>query len=122
MSEISSRGNYNLRYLPANLRRSLRFSETPDTITTRGSGNLHVPFEKPVTLYIQNAGFLWSDSAVWDAGVSAFGLDDYVRTVALSSGSSAYKIPQFLNHRVVFEDRIKRSGTSIVSSDKLPFS
>lgn len=113
-SESSSGGNYNLHYLPADFRRSLRsFVNLNGTHTAAGIAQapLDSVLDKPITLYVQNAGFLWTDSAVWDAEISAFGRDEYVRDLAMESTSKAYRIPEFLNHRVVFEDRIKRVCT-----------
>jgi hypothetical protein len=106
-SESSSGGNYNLRYLPAGFRRSLR-SVAEDRQQT---GAIALMADRPLTLYVQNAGFLWTDSAVWDAEVLAFGQDAYVRSHAMSSTSTMYSVPEFLSHRVVFEDRIRRVCT-----------
>lgn len=106
-SELSSGGNYNLRYLPADFRRRLRSNSGNRNRMSSGSP-FDLTFDQPTTLYIQNAGFLWADSAVWDAEVSAFGQDEYVRSHAIESISKAYSIPEFLSHRVVFEDKIRR--------------
>ncbi|THW85797.1 hypothetical protein D6D15_07822 [Aureobasidium pullulans] len=106
-SELSSGGNYNLRYLPADFRRRLRSNSGNRNRMSSGSP-FDLTFDQPTTLYIQNAGFLWTDSAVWDAEVSAFGQDEYVRSHAIESISKAYSIPEFLSHRVVFEDKIRR--------------
>jgi hypothetical protein len=109
-SESSSGGNYNLRYLPAGFRSGLRTTaENRQQIYPRDA--IGLTLDHPLTLYLQNAGFLWTDSAVWDAEVLTFGQDDYVRSHAMISTSTEYSVPEFLSHRVVFEDRINRVCT-----------
>jgi hypothetical protein len=98
-SETSSGGNYNLRYLPAGFRSSLR-STAEDRQHIHSSDAISLIVDRPLTLYIQNAGFLWTDSAVWDAEVLTFGQDDHVRNNAMTSTSDIYSVPEFLSHRV----------------------
>jgi len=109
-SEFSSGGNYNLRYLPAGFRSSLRSTAESRQQTNHRDGVI-LTVDRPLTLYLQNAGFLWTDSAVWDAEVLTFGQDEYVRSHAMTSTSTLYSVPEFLSHRVVFEDRIRRFCT-----------
>ncbi|KAK4891849.1 hypothetical protein LTR27_009548 [Elasticomyces elasticus] len=69
-SEVAYGGNYNLRYLDAESRRSMRPGfDMPRGFSDPGPG-LHSM--TPYSLYIPTAGFLWSDDMTWDADSGAF--------------------------------------------------
>ncbi|KUJ15117.1 uncharacterized protein LY89DRAFT_670626 [Mollisia scopiformis] len=101
ISESSAGGNYNLRYLSASARRDL----TPFPLA-RSSAQAGPPFaphhDTAYTLYVPGAGFLWSDSMVWEqslpAEISPNSTEHYVdETGQLWSIEGS--------HRVFFQDK-----------------
>lgn len=69
-SEVAYGGNYNLRYLDAGVRRTMRPGfEMPSPLSDPGPG-LHSM--APYSLYVPSAGFLWSDDLFWDSQSGSF--------------------------------------------------
>lgn len=64
-SEVAAGGNYNLRYLSADARRylvqDLHRAEPP----SQAPAHAIIP-RVPVTIYMPRAGFLWSNTQVWN--------------------------------------------------------
>lgn len=69
-SEVSAGGNYNLFHMAASSRRFL----SPINLDSKHLVELST--ERPVSLYIQRAGFLWTESLTW---VDEIGIFDVVR-------------------------------------------
>lgn len=77
LQETAAGGNYNLRYLPAQLRRDLRPSIPNYHPGLAKVNDLQLSFHglvpaAPVSLYVPHAGFLWTDPFTWDVFSSDF--------------------------------------------------
>ncbi|OBW64971.1 MAG: Uncharacterized protein AUREO_049590 [Aureobasidium pullulans] len=73
ISERAAGGNWNLRYLPAETRRFLRGITQPQTlITNYAIPSYAVMPDTPKSLYLQGAGFLYTDDWTWDDTMNLF--------------------------------------------------
>lgn len=85
----------------------MKSTMSKDEVRQKGNGDVIMP-DRPYSLYMQNAGFLWTDEAVWDPHLLSFGQDQFVRKQIQQFNIAAE--PAYSNHRVVFKDRIKVIG------------
>lgn len=68
-SESAAGGNYNLRYFSASARRDLTpFSVIRPSLTHTSPG-FSLQNGAAYTLYVPSAGFLWTDSMVWEQSI-----------------------------------------------------
>ncbi|THX82431.1 hypothetical protein D6D05_03838 [Aureobasidium pullulans] len=72
-SERAAGGNWNLRYLPAETRRFLRGITQPKTlITDYAIPRYSIIPDTPKSMYLQGAGFLYTDDWTWDDKMNLF--------------------------------------------------
>ena len=78
LSEIGAGGNYNLRFLSPQVRRALRpqIANYEPAAATMINGQKPPVYglvpANPLSLYIPQAGFLWSDDFLWDPSIGGF--------------------------------------------------
>ncbi|THZ60800.1 hypothetical protein D6C85_09706 [Aureobasidium pullulans] len=73
ISERAAGGNWNLRYLPAETRRFLRGITRPQTLVTDYAiPRYAIMPDTPKSLYLQGAGFLYTDDWTWDDKMNLF--------------------------------------------------
>lgn len=116
-SEVAAGGDYNLHFLPAHFRRTLR----PQMGTVKGPQSTPVPNSGPphaltprtsISLYMPQAGFLWSDDLVWEDGHGLFMHNSHDEFDGKQGSCSCPKLGSRKKepppHRAFFVDRINR--------------
>lgn len=77
-SEVAAGGNYNLQFLSAQARRGLSPSSRSSEVPLLGNQSIPshaiIPYV-PVSLYLEEAGFLWHDDSVWLPHLGVFGAE-----------------------------------------------
>lgn len=106
-SEVAAGGNYNSRFLDAEERRSMSPASREVSIPNWGNHTLPrhavIPYV-PVSLYLQQAGFLWQDGAVWLPEQGIFGEEWQLD----GENEAAADRRDITFHRVYFSDPIGR--------------
>lgn len=69
-SESAAGGNYNLRYFSASAHRDLTPFPAIQPSLTHTSPGFSLQNGAAYTLYVPSAGFLWTDSMVWEQSIS----------------------------------------------------
>lgn len=110
LNETSFGGNYNLRFLPPVLRRDLRHPIKHYAPLSRALPAYAIAPAIPISLYIEGAGFLWTDPYVWDMTVGEFQPEKHIsKTANFSLGDKDLENQQL---RLLYTDKFNTMGKS----------